>query len=33
VTSQENSLQGYKLAIEMGVDIIEVDFNKTSDGY
>jgi glycerophosphoryl diester phosphodiesterase len=28
----ENSLQGYKLAIEMGVDIIEVDLNKTSDG-
>lgn len=28
----ENSLQGYKLAIEMGVDCIEVDLNKTSDG-
>jgi glycerophosphoryl diester phosphodiesterase len=28
----ENSLRGYKLAIEMGVDIIEVDLNKTSDG-
>lgn len=28
----ENSLQAYKLAIEMGVDIIEVDLNKTSDG-
>lgn len=28
----ENSLQAYKLAIDMGVDIIEVDLNKTSDG-
>jgi glycerophosphoryl diester phosphodiesterase len=28
----ENSLQAYKLAIEEGVDIIEVDLNKTSDG-
>ena len=28
----ENSLQGYKLAIAMGVDCIEVDLNKTSDG-
>jgi len=28
----ENSLQAYKLAIEMGVDVIEVDLNKTSDG-
>lgn len=28
----ENSLAGYKLAIEMGVDMIEVDLNKTSDG-
>jgi glycerophosphoryl diester phosphodiesterase len=28
----ENSLQAYKLAIEEGVDIIEVDLNKTKDG-
>lgn len=28
----ENSLEGYRLAIEMGVDIIEIDLNKTSDG-
>lgn len=28
----ENSLQAYRLAIEMGVDIIEIDLNKTSDG-
>jgi glycerophosphoryl diester phosphodiesterase len=28
----ENSLQAYKLAIEMGVDVIEVDLNKTRDG-
>jgi glycerophosphoryl diester phosphodiesterase len=28
----ENSLQAYKLAIAMGVDCIEVDLNKTSDG-
>lgn len=28
----ENSLQAYKLAIAMGVDMIEVDLNKTSDG-
>ncbi|WCT13397.1 glycerophosphodiester phosphodiesterase family protein [Mucilaginibacter jinjuensis] len=28
----ENSLQAYKLAIDMGVDIIEVDLNRTSDG-
>lgn len=28
----ENSLQGYKLAIDMGVDVIEVDLNKTKDG-
>lgn len=28
----ENSLRGYQLAINMGVDIIEVDLNKTSDG-
>ncbi|MEN0053117.1 MAG: glycerophosphodiester phosphodiesterase family protein [Mucilaginibacter sp.] len=28
----ENSLQAYKLAIEMGVDCIEIDLNKTSDG-
>jgi glycerophosphoryl diester phosphodiesterase len=28
----ENSLQAYKLAIEMGVDIIETDLAKTSDG-
>jgi glycerophosphoryl diester phosphodiesterase len=28
----ENSLRGYELAIEMGVDCIEVDLNKTSDG-
>lgn len=28
----ENSLAGYKLAIEMGVDMIEIDLNKTSDG-
>jgi glycerophosphoryl diester phosphodiesterase len=28
----ENSLQAYKLAIAMGVDIIEVDLDKTRDG-
>lgn len=28
----ENSLAAYKLAIEMGVDMIETDLNKTSDG-
>jgi len=28
----ENSLEAYKLAIEMGVDMIEVDLAKTSDG-
>jgi len=28
----ENSLQAYRLAMEMGVDIIEIDLNKTSDG-
>lgn len=28
----ENSLLAYKLAIEMGVDIIEIDLGKTSDG-
>ncbi len=28
----ENSLRGYQLAINMGVDIIEVDLNETSDG-
>jgi glycerophosphoryl diester phosphodiesterase len=28
----ENSLAGYKLAIAMGVDMIEIDLNKTSDG-
>lgn len=28
----ENSLEAYKLAIAMGVDIIEIDLNKTSDG-
>ncbi len=28
----ENSLPAYKLAIEMGVDMIEIDLNKTSDG-
>lgn len=28
----ENSLAAYKLAIDMGVDIIETDLNKTSDG-
>jgi glycerophosphoryl diester phosphodiesterase len=28
----ENSLLAYKLAIEMGVDIIEIDLAKTSDG-
>ena len=28
----ENSLRAYQLAIEMGVDCIEIDLNKTSDG-
>jgi len=28
----ENSLEAYKLAIEMGVDILEIDLSKTSDG-
>ncbi len=28
----ENSLQAYKLAIEEGVDVIEIDLNKTKDG-
>ena len=28
----ENSLQAFKLAIEMGVDIVELDLNKTKDG-
>jgi glycerophosphoryl diester phosphodiesterase len=28
----ENSLQAYKLAIEMGVDIVETDLNETKDG-
>ncbi len=28
----ENSLQAFKTAIEMGVDIIELDLNKTKDG-
>ena len=28
----ENSLQAFKNAIKMGVDIIELDLNKTSDG-
>lgn len=28
----ENSLEAYKLAIEMGVDMIETDLAKTSDG-
>lgn len=28
----ENSLKAYQLAIEMGVDIIEIDLAKTSDG-
>jgi len=28
----ENSLQAYKLAIEEGVDVIEVDLQKTKDG-
>jgi glycerophosphoryl diester phosphodiesterase len=28
----ENSLQAYQLAINMGVDIIEIDLAKTSDG-
>ncbi|HMG07413.1 MAG TPA: glycerophosphodiester phosphodiesterase family protein [Mucilaginibacter sp.] len=28
----ENSLQGFKNAITMGVDIIELDLNKTKDG-
>lgn len=28
----ENSLQGFKRAIAMGVDIIELDLNKTKDG-
>lgn len=28
----ENSLQGYKLAIDMGVDMVEIDLHKTSDG-
>lgn len=28
----ENSLAAYQLAIEMGVDMIETDLNKTSDG-
>jgi glycerophosphoryl diester phosphodiesterase len=28
----ENSLQAYQLAINMGVDIIEIDLGKTSDG-
>ena len=28
----ENSLEAYKLAIEMGVDMIETDLGKTSDG-
>lgn len=28
----ENSLRAYQLAAEMGVDIVEIDLNKTSDG-
>ncbi|MDN3549540.1 glycerophosphodiester phosphodiesterase family protein [Mucilaginibacter aquaedulcis] len=28
----ENSLEAYKRAIELGVDVIEIDLNKTSDG-
>lgn len=28
----ENSLKAYKRAIELGVDVIEIDLNKTSDG-
>jgi len=28
----ENSLKAYQLAVEMGVDIIEIDLAKTSDG-
>jgi len=28
----ENSLQAYKLAIEMGVDVVETDLNETKDG-
>jgi len=28
----ENSLQGYQYAIDMGVDVIEIDLNTTSDG-
>jgi glycerophosphoryl diester phosphodiesterase len=28
----ENSLQAYQFAIDMGVDVIEVDLNTTSDG-
>jgi len=28
----ENSLEAYKRAIELGVDVIEIDLNETSDG-